>query len=872
MKHSTRAISVPVLAAAVLFPAALTAFVAVSLVGRQSNGSVLLPNGQVITPAGVQIEINDRPLGIAVSPDGTHAAVTTASNFAPNALHIIDLAAQTVAQSISIGNSFVGVAYSPDGNTLYVGGGADNDLKIFTRDPSGQWAQAPRIAIASAAPSGLSLSPSGDKVYVALNRASALGVVDTNTRAVVRIPTGAFPYATVTSKDGLKVYVSNWGGRLPQAGDATDGSNPVVVDPATGIANNGTISVYDTSAQRIAKTIEVGLHPSAMALSPDGSRLYVANANSDSISVINTAADAVEKTIDVRLNDSDPLGSAPNALVVADGGRTLYVANAGNNAVAVVEPANRRPIRGFIPVGWFPTALAVTNDGRLMVGNGYGFGSIAPAASSAGRSFADRKGFVSMVDVPGRSDLARFTEQVRKNNRSLGGNHAAGDDDHGDDESAVVRADGDEGGDDDDQGSNAIPSQTGERSPIEHVIYIIKENRTYDQVFGDLPQGNGDPALAIFGRTVTPNIHALAERFVLFDNYYTAGDQSALGHQWCDEGYSNDYVHKYGNARNDFAGTNPMAFAPTGFLWDNAIRHGRSARIYGEFANRTVKTPSNATWTDFFTAWKNGTPGPGIVGASSVKSAQPITSPIFPGYDQGIPEQVRVELFLQEFRMFEQNGNLPNLIVMLLPVDHTNGTSPGFPTPRAMVADNDRAVGRIVDAISHSRYWPTSAIFVTEDDAQNGVDHVDGHRSEALVVSPWTRQGAVDSTLYSTTNIVRTIEQILGLPSMNQFDAAAITMRNAFAKKPNLAPFDALPNEIPLDEMNSPIASLHGLQRHLALASLAMDFSEPDNAPEDVLNRAIWHSVKGPDVPYPIVREPSCIPALRKPGAGRLVH
>src|SRR5262245_33036334 len=550
MKHSTRAISVPVLAAAVLFPAALTAFVAVSLVGRQSNGSVLLPNGQVITPAGVQIEINDRPLGIAVSPDGTHAAVTTASNFAPRALHIIDLATQTVAQTISIGNSFVGVAYSPDGNTLYVGGGADNDLKIFTRSSGGQWAQAPRIAIASAAPSGLSLSPSGDKVYVALNRANALGVVDTNTRAVVRITTGAFPYATATSKDGLKVYVSNWGGRLPQTGDATDGSNPVVVDPATGIANNGTISVYNTTTQTIAKTIEVGLHPSAMALSPDGSRLYVANANSDSISVINTASDAVETSIDVRLNDSDPLGSAPNALVVSSDGRTLYVANAGNNAVAVVEPGNSHAVRGFIPVGWFPTALAVTSDGRLLVGNGYGFGSIAPAdPSSPGRSYADRRGYVSILDLPGNGALAQFTQQVRKNNRDLGGDHARGNDDRGGDQDAAGR------GDDDDRGSNPVPLQTGQRSPIEHVIYIIKENRTYDQVFGDLPQGNGDPTLAIFGRTVTPNIHSLAERFVLLDNYYTAGDQSALGHQWCDEGYSNDYVHKYGNARHDFAGT-----------------------------------------------------------------------------------------------------------------------------------------------------------------------------------------------------------------------------------------------------------------------------------------------------------------------------
>src|SRR5262245_49199933 len=854
MKHSTRAVSIPLLAAVVLLPVAISAFVAVSLVGRQSNGSVLLPNGQVITPAGAQIEINDRPLGIAVSPDGMQAAVATASNFAARALHIIDLATGTVVQTISIGNSFVGIAYSPDGNTLYVGGGADNDVKIFARDGSGQWSQSPHIPIASSAPSGLSLSPAGDKVYVALNRSNALGVIDVATHAVSQVPTGSFPYSTITTPDGGKVYVSNWGGRLPQAGDATDGANPVVVDPATGIANNGTISVYDTATATIAKTITVGLHPSAMAFSPDGSRLYVANANSDSISVIDTATDSVQATIDVRPDASAPLGSAPNAIAVSSADGTIYVANAGNNAIAVIDPLQPESPRGFVPVGWFPAALALTkaND-RLLVGNGYGFGSIAPAGDPDGRSYADRKGYVSVIPVPiAPGTLNQFTGQVAKNNRTIGA---------GESPSAVPAT-----------GTVAVPNGKGDRSAIEHVIYIIKENRTYDQVFGDLPQGNGDPSLAIFGRTVTPNLHALAEQFVLLDNYYTAGDQSALGHQWCDEAYSNDYVHKYGNARNDFAGTNPMAFAPSGFVWDNARNHGLSARIYGEFTNRTVKTPSNATWLNFYNAWKTQTPGPTLIGASSVKSAQPITSPIFPGYDMGIPEQLRADLFLREFREFERSGSLPNLIVMLLPIDHTNGTSPGFPTPRAMVADNDLAVGKIVDAVSHSRFWATTAIFVTEDDAQNGVDHVDGHRSEALIVSPYTRTGTVDSTLYSTINMVRTIEQILGLPPMNQFDQAAHPMTPAFTNHPDVKPYEVLPNQIPLDEMNPGTVALRGLQRELAIASMKMDFSEPDNAPEDVLNRAIWHSVKGYDTPYPEMRMAVCQPVLRKPGAGRLLN
>ena len=822
------------------------------VVGRQPDGSVLLPNGQTITPAGTHIEVNDRPLGIAITPDGLQAAVASASNFAPRALQFIDLATQTVAQTIPIGNSFVGLAFTPDGNTLYVGGGADNDVKIFKRPANGPWALASSIPIPSSAPQGLSLSPAGDKLYVALNRSHKVGIVDTTTRAVVQVATGAFPYTTTVSKDGRKVYVSNWGGRLPQAGDATDGANPVVVDPATGIANNGTVSVLDTASGAIVKDIAVGLHPSAMALSPDGASLYVTNANSDSVSVVDTARDAVERTIDVRLTDSSPLGSAPNAIAVSSDGETLYVANAGNNAIAVVEARRHGRddrVRGFIPVGWFPTAVALTRaDDRLIVGNGYGFGSIAPApAGAAGRRYQYRNGEVSIIAVPSnQGHLNQYTRQVMKNNETLGGGESparlAGDDD--------------------------LPA-TGRRhreSPINHVIYIIKENRTYDQVFGDLPQGNGDPTLTLFGRTVTPNIHALAEQFVLLDNYYTAGDQSGLGHQWCDEGYANDYAHKYGNARNDFAGTNPMAFAPSGFLWDNARAHGRSARIFGEFTNRTVVTPSNATWTDFYTAWKNGTAGPTIVGASSVKSAQPITSPIFPGYDLRITEQVRADLFLREFRDFERNHTLPDLIVMLLPIDHTQGTTPGFPTPRAMVADNDLAVGRIVEAVSHSSYWPTTAIFVTEDDSQDGADHVDGHRSEALIVSPYTRRGAVDSTLYSTTNLVRTIEDILGLPPMNQFDRAALPMAASFANERNTAPFDALANTIPLDEMNAPVASLHGLERSLAVASMAMDFSAPDNAPGELLNRVIWHSVKGSGTPYPSIAQASCHPSLRALG------
>ena len=483
MGNYFRRMSAPMLIAGLLLPVGVAGFVAISLVGVQPNGSILLPNGQTIVPAGTQIEVNDRPLGIAVSPDGIEAAVATASNFAPRAVHIINLATRTVAQTLSVGNSFAGIAYSADGKTLYVGGGADNDVKVFTRGAGGVWTQAPHIPIVSSSPSGLSLSPAGDKLYVALNRLNALGIVDTIARTTVQVQTGAFPYSALATRDGRKVYVSNWGGRLPRAGDATDGSNPVVVDPATGIANNGTVSVYDTAAQAVAKTIEVGLHPSALALSPDGSRLYVANANSDSISVVDTARDAVESTIDMRPSKTARLGSAPNAIVVSQDGRTLYVANGGNNAIAVVEPGRRDPIKGFIPVGWFPAALALTNSGdQLLVGNGYGFGSIAPAADSTGRSYADRTGEISFLAVPiPTGQLKQYTVQVRRNNETIG----AGPSPMSDPVAGAV----------------PVPPEHGHASPIEHVVYIIKENRTYDQVFGDLPQGNGDPSLVMFGRT-----------------------------------------------------------------------------------------------------------------------------------------------------------------------------------------------------------------------------------------------------------------------------------------------------------------------------------------------------------------------------------
>ncbi len=848
-----------VLGLCLLIPICISAVLVFIPIGVQSDNKILLASGQTITPAGDQIETNDRPMGIAMSPDGIHAAVVTGSNFKTRVLHIINVGAKSVTQTITLGGSFIGVAYSPDGETIYTGGGTDNTVKIFKPSSEGKWASAGEVSIPDSEPSGLSLSPKGDKLYVALNRATGFAIIDTTTLAFDIVTTGSYPFTTVAKPTGDKVYISNWGGRLATLNDSdaiqtlptvgAQGSATVIVDPATGAASSGTISIYSTAKKRIIKDIPVGLHPSGMAFSPDGALLYVVNSNSDSISVINTNSDSVVRTISVKPSSSARLGSAPDAITVSNDGTTLYVANGANNAIAVVQPGNRaHSVRGFIPVGWFPMAVALTrqND-RLIVCNGYGFGSIAPADpktrnglhmqsdSTQGRSYEDRVGEVSVIQLPlSTSALKKYTRQVMRNNQTIGGG-----------ESPQTASSG---------RANPVPATIGQASPIKHVIYIIKENRTYDQVFGDLGFGNGQADLAIFGSAVTPNHHALARQFELLDNLYASGDASSLGHQWCDESYPTDYTHRYGNGRNDFAGTNPMTFAPTGFLWTNATQHGKTVRIFGEFANQTVTDP-NAKWKDFYTPWKNHAQGPTIVGASAVKSVQPLLSPIFPGFDLRIPDQIRADLFLQEFKQYEQNDNLPNLIVLELPIDHTGGTSYPYPTPAAMVADNDLAVGRVVDAVSHSKDWATTAVFITEDDTQDGVDHVDGHRNPGMIISPYTRRGGyVDSTLYTSANMFRTIEQILGLPPLNQYDTAALPMYSSFSAAPDFTPFTFVPNQTRLDQMNPKSSSLRGLQRTLALASMQMDYSEPDNAPTDLLNRIIWHSVKGYNTPYPQVR------------------
>ncbi len=794
----------------------------VARVGLQPDGSYLLPTGQRIRPAGRHIEVSDRPLGMTLSPDGKTLAVVTGSNFSPRRLHLIATQDYTSRQSIPLGDSFVGVAFDGSGRTLFVGGGANHDVKQFLAGTAGEFRAHRTIPLPQSAPAGLALSPDGSKLYAALNLKHALAIIDVDSGTVRELATGLYPYTVAVTPDGAKIYVSNWGGRRAKPGDPTSGSYPVIIDKR-GIAASGTVSVIDAKTASVTGEIETGLHPSALALANRSGRLYVANANSDSVTIIDTARDAVVGTIPVGPFRKAPLGSSPNALALSGDDKTLYVANGANNAVSVIDLAGKRPAaRGLIPTGWYPTALTLSHDQkRLFVASGYGFGSVA-AAQGKGRSYRDRAGVVSQVALPG--NLSAWTRQALENNRAQ----------HPPARPAA--------------GAHPVPMGPGQPSPIRHVFYIIKENRTYDQLFGDLKQGNGDASLVQFGRDVTPNHHALAEQFVLLDNFYAPGDQSALGHRWCTQGYASDWSHKFSNARNDM---NPMVFAPTDFLWDNAKTHGISVRSYGERGSVSIE-PANSTWTEIYQDWKNRTGRIRIASSTPIAGLRDVYSTDYPAFSMLVPDQRRADVFLRDFREFEKNGNLPRLTILLLPADHTNGTAPGYPTPRAMVADNDLALGRIVEAISRSRYWKQSAIFVVEDDAQNGVDHVAGHRTVALAISPWVRRKAVDSTFYTTINLYRTIEQILGLPPTSQFDLAAEPMFSVFTPTPDFAAITALESRIPIDEMNPALKAIKGLERRLAEASLRMDFEEPDAAPEDLLNRAIWHSVKGFSTPYPV--------------------
>ncbi|MDX9972818.1 MAG: beta-propeller fold lactonase family protein, partial [FCB group bacterium] len=679
-------------------------FLVKAVVGPRRDGAYVVPTTQIVDPAGASIQFPGRPVDVALSPDGALVAVKNRHDvlFVDAASHAL---LQTLAFPKKTGATFVGLAWSRDGKRVYVTETKSN-LRMAVRGEDGKFAWSEEIVPLpgpvgekepNAAAGGVALDEDAGLAYVTLSRNNTLGIVNLSTKQVeAQIPVGIAPY-TVLLHAG-KAYVSNWGGRVPREGDATGptSGSKAVVDAATGIASTGTVSVVDLGERKVVAEIETGLHPSGMVFSPDRARLYVANANNDTVTVIDTAANAAVDTIGVKPMASLPFGSAPNALAVSADGATLYTALGGNNCIAVVDVAATR-VKGLIPTGWYPGAIALQADGALVVANTKGVGSRFEKANpeqkaelfgegAPGRNSHDHLGSITFVPAVTDEQLVQYTERVAANMRLPMMQQVLN----------LPKVE---------EKTVPVPTRPGEISPFKHVLYIIKENRTYDQVFGDLPQGNGDPRLCQFGREVTPNHHALAEEFVLLDNFYCNGVLSADGHQWTDEGYVTDYLEKsFGEFVRSYPydGDDALAYASSGFIWDHVLRKGLTFRNYGEFVGAKIE-PDTATWTELYEDFKSGANAIKISPIAQLDTLKPYLCPTYIGFPGKVQDVYRAREFIKELKEFEAKGEWPNFTIMLLPNDHTSGTREGMPTPRAAVADNDLALGHIVEAVTHSR-------------------------------------------------------------------------------------------------------------------------------------------------------------------------
>lgn len=816
----------------------------------------MVPTNQVLTPAGRQSIVGGRPTDLALSPDGRWLAVLNVRE-----IELVNAeSGAVVGKAPHKEGSFKGILFSPDGKRVYAST-TGSTIGVYEVSEAGKITAGrlinlpPRAARESGVvPVGMAILRDGKSLLVALNMKNTLAEVDvTSGKVTQEIPVGNAPYDVVVV--GRKAYVSNWAGRLPGPGDTTGPSGdavPVRADPVRFIANDGSVSVVDLDKNRVIKEIVVGLHPSGMAASPDGHYVAIANAHSDTVSIIAVDSDQVIETISTKPQEKFLFGSTPNALVFNADGGTLYVSNGTNNAVAVVKFAPpHSQLLGCVPTGWYPAGIVF--DARrniLCVANLKGNGSRSEAWKGTreinkkkvyGFSSHDHQGTLSLINAPTADQLTSFTKQVLENNRQTEAISAL----------APPRANAP---------PRPVPERHGEPSVFKHVVYIIKENRTYDQVFGDIAAGEGDPSLCIFGREITPNHHQLAEDFVLLDNFYCSGVLSADGHQWANEAYVSDYIEKaFGDFPRSYPypGGDAMAYSPAGFIWDNVLAHKKTLRVYGEFAPgsvrwRDTKKTGRPTFLDCYRDFVNGTNLIDIRAVANIKSLEKYYCPTATGFPLIVPDVHRAAQFIHELKAAEKTGQFPNFSIMLLPNDHTSGTKPGMQTVEAAVADNDLALGQIVEAVSHSKFWPETCILVVEDDPQAGFDHIDGHRTIAQAISPYTRRKSVDSTNYNQTSMVRTMELMLGLPPMNQFDSTATPMASCFSDQPDFTPYTVVPNKIPLDRINPEVHAINDdHQRHWAEESLKLDFSDVDRADENTFNRIIWHARRGNNQPYP---------------------
>jgi DNA-binding beta-propeller fold protein YncE len=723
---------------------------------------------------------------------------------------------------VPVQQTFYGLCFSPDGETLYVSGG---EFEVVHAYHFAEGLLSSHRAIPVVDPkekfivSGVAVDKAGKTLFAAGTWGDAVCVVPLGSpekKRHVHFDKDTYPYTCLPHPDGKRLFVSLWG--------------------------RAAVAVIDLEHDKIAATWSTAGHPTEMTLSPDGKTLFVACANSTKVSVLDAHDGQALQTLHCALHPKAPSGNTPNSLCLSGDGKILFVANADANNLAVFnvrKPDDVQPM-GFIPVGWYPTSVRFDDaKKRIYVANGKGLSSFAnPQGPQPGfpgelRSIQQyighlMRGDLSTIDMPAPEMMAKYTKQAYACSPLRDDNGTVGAWPEG----------------------NPIPKKVGDASPIKYVIYIIKENRTYDQVFGDVKEGNGDPALCLFGEKVTPNHHKLARQFVLLDNFYVDGEVSADGHQWSMGAYATDFVEKVWPLTYRGSPTKKLDFYPSegnfalmeqpsgGYIWDRCAEAKVSYRSYGEWVTEGKK--------------------PGDPAKASVKALEGHIDEKFRGWDLDYPDQKRADRFIEELSRFEKEGDMPQLSILRLPNDHTSGTKVDKPTPTAQIADNDLALGRVVEAVSKSKFWKETAIFVLEDDAQNGPDHVDAHRSPALVISPYTKRNVVDSTMYSTSSMLRTMELILGLQPMSQFDVAATPMYHAFQKTADLSGYQHVVPEVDLKETNK--ATAWGA--HL---SETFDLTKEDQADDLLFNEIIWRSVKGPDSPMPPpVRAAFVMPGAKK--------
>lgn len=780
--------------------------------GRQPDGSFLVSSGQRVE--GGSIAFDGRPIDLALHPSEDVLTVLNKSH-----VFLVTAAGVREGTKVSLGGEtsagFHGLLWSPDGSRLYASTDKGHIQTFAYKD--GKLTRKPKFAIkpdgarGNPVPGGMAITRDGKRLFVAAANRNAIAEIDLTTHRFIReYPVETLPYEPRLSDDERTLVVSNWGGRLPKPGDRTAKSQDldIVVDDR-GAPASGTVSLIDL-AKGATRHVDVGIHPTAIAI--NGRRALVANAMSDSISEIDLDSCQVTRTIPLRWGTLRVLGGMPNALALR--GSTLYVADGGDNALAEIDLAIGR-VTGFRHAGYFPTAVALGRDGRTaFVLNTKGNGSVSRTTLGKPGNAHDFQGTVTVVDLS--ADLARETNVVARNNRW--------------------------------EANPGRPRLKVYNGAIRHVLYIIKENRTYDEVYGDLEIGNGDPKLCSLGEKIMPNHRKIAREFTLFDNGYVSGTNSADGHAWSTQCLANDYLeHFYVGYSRTYPddGDCAMSISTGGALWDAALKKGRTVRVWAEFCDDKLATydPKPKDWFELWEDRIKGTHRFKFTADTTVASLKPLINREVHYWPLLQSDQFRADVFIREYEEFSRQDRVPDLMIMSLPCDHTEGTDPKYPTPRAMMADNDLALGRVVEAVSKSPQWKETCIFVVEDDAQSGPDHVDGHRTVFLAVSPYNRRRTIDSSFYTQTNMIRSIEMMLGLDPMNKFDSVADPMAACFRDELDLTPYRAVPNIVPLDERNPSGAAMSEADRYWLAKTRSLDWSHLDAPDPYWLNRITWYSL-----------------------------